>query len=100
MKVRLKRTGGLAGMTQQWEINLQTISSDKAAEFKKLLEAAALLSLPEQAAAQSSGASQCRDFFCYEFTLEEKNQKKTLQFSEDQLSKPLRDCVEWMTGKL
>ena len=77
-----------------------THSVDSYEEFKKLLEAAALLSLPEQAAAQSSSASQCRDSFCYEFTLEEKNQKRTLQYSEDQLPKPLRDCVEWMTGKL
>ena len=89
MKVRLKRTGGIAGMTKQWEIDFCTLPSEKVFEFKKLLEAANFFAL----GANLVSASQSRDQFCYELTVEEEGKKHTVQCAEDLMTKSMRNLL-------
>lgn len=89
MKVRLKRTGGVTGMTKQWEIDFEMLPSEKAFEFKKLLEAANFFAL----GANLVSTGQNRDQFCYELTVEEAEKKHTVQCTESSLTKPLMNLL-------
>ena len=92
MKVCLKRTGGLAGMTKQWKIDFSILPSQKTSEFKKLLEAANFFAIGTNLVRPEQG----RDQFCYEITVEEENKKHTVQCVEETVPKPLNDCLKWI----
>ena len=92
MKVRLKRTGGSAGIRGQWEIDDRTLAAKKLAELKRLLQTAAFFSLPP--ALGNSG--EARDVFFYELTVEDEDKKHTVKCAEPALPKPLWDCLEWV----
>ena len=92
MKVRLKRTGGAAGIRGQWEIDECTLQSKKISELKKLLETARFFSLPP--ALGNSG--EARDAFVYELMVEDEDKKHTVKCAEPALPKPLWDCLAWV----
>ncbi len=95
MKVTLKRTGGVAGMMKQWAINMNALPTQKAAEFKELLEAANFFAL----GASLVNSGQNRDRFCYELTVEKEGKKHTVQCAEEALSAPLRRCLDWIVTR-
>ncbi len=91
MKVTLKRTGGVGGLTRHWTIDSDTLSPVKAEELKTLLKGTDFSSI------KSVSPGQCRDHFCYEITIEKQEKKKTVQCSEENLTAPLRHCIDWIT---
>ena len=92
MKVRLKRTGGIAGIRRQWEIDELILASKKASEWKKLLDKANFFSLP----GELGNSERARDAFCYELTVEDKDKKHTVKCTEQNAPKSLCDCLEWI----
>ena len=95
MKVTLKRTGGVGGMTRQWELDINKLPSQKALEFRTLLETTNFFAL----GASLVNPAQSRDRFCYELTVEKEGKKHTVQCSEESLSAPLRRCLDWITAR-
>ena len=75
-------------MTRRWEMDLKELPSGKARELRHLLEGESLEGVRE-----SLDANQCRDHFCYELVIEERGKVKMLQYTDDTLSRPLRDCL-------
>ena len=92
LKVCLKRTGGVAGIRGQWEIDGHALDSKKASELKKLLETADFFSLP----CEVGNLKEVRDVFCYELTVEDEDKKHTVRCAEPAVPKPVRDCLDWI----
>ena len=92
MKIKLTRTGGVAGMIKQWEIDLNALPTQRVLEFKKLLETANFFAL----GASLVKSGQSRDEFCYELTVEKEGKRHTVQCAEEELSQPLRRCLDWI----
>ena len=92
LKVCLKRTGGVAGIRGQWEIDGRALDSKKASELKKLLETADFFSLP----LALGDCGEARDGFFYELTVEAEDRKHTVKCAESAVPMPVRDCVDWI----
>lgn len=93
MKVRLKRTGGVAGIPRQWEIDERALAPKKALEFRGLLKTANFFALPPQVGKIGT----TRDAFCYELTIEDQGQRHTVNCVEQDAPKTLCDCLEWVS---
>ena len=90
MKICLKRTGGLGGISKGWEVDDADLDPEKASELKRLLEAADFFSLSRELGAHE----QVRDHFIYEVTVEGIHKKHTVQCAEPAIPKPLWDFFE------
>lgn len=92
MKVQLKRSGGVAGISRRWELDERTLSSEQAQELKRLLERAGFFALP----LQLGSAGQARDTFCYELIVEDEGKRHMVKCAEPSVPRPLWDCIEWI----
>ena len=92
MRIRLKRTGGLAGIPREWELDERALSPQKRQELKKLLRRADVFALPSEV----EGSGRARDAFRYELTVEDGERKHTVRCAEPDVPPPLRECIEWM----
>ena len=92
MKVCLKRTGGLAGISKQWEIHESALSVKKASELKRHLEKADFFSLP----GEIKGSKKMRDGFFYELVVEDEGRKHRVGRCELGVSKSFYDCLQWI----
>src|SRR3989338_752500 len=96
MKVTLKRSGGIGGMTRLWSINADAFNPENARKLRELWKT----DLQEiQLGIRSASCIQCRDLFCYEITLEDKGQKKSVQCTGEAIPEALRDCVNLILPK-
>ena len=96
MRVRLKRTGGLAGIQRQWEMDERKVSPVQLKKLKKILKEANFFGLPSEL--ESPGES--RDVFFYQLEVEDEGRTHTVKCSEPSLAEPLRDCIEWILKSL
>jgi hypothetical protein len=92
MRIKLKRTGGVAGIPREWELDEGALSPQKVQELKKLLRRADFFALPSEA----GGPGRARDAFRYELTVEEGERKHTVRCAEPEVPPPLWDCIEWI----
>ncbi len=93
MRVSLKRTGGVAGIPREWQIDVRALAPKKASEFRELLKTANFFSLPSQV----GKIGPTRDAFCYELTIEDQGKRHTVKCAERGAPKPLCDCLEWIS---
>jgi hypothetical protein len=92
MRIKLKRTGGVAGIPREWELDEQTLSPQEAQELRNLLRRADFFALPSEV----EGSGRARDAFRYELTVEEGERKHTVRCAEPEVPPPLRACIEWI----
>ncbi len=90
MKVRLKRSGGMAGIPREWQIDEGSLSQQEAQKLSRLLAQAGFFSLPSEA----GRTGQARDVFFYELTVEEGEKRHTVKCAEPGLSRLLRDFID------
>ena len=96
MKVSLKRTGGLAGIPRQWEIDERRLSPVQLKEPKKILTEADFFGLPSEL----GNPGESRDVFIYQLEVEDEERRHTVKCCEPSLLDPLRDCIEWILKSL
>jgi hypothetical protein len=92
MRIKLKRTGGVAGVPREWELDEGALSPQQLQERKTLLRRAEFFALPSEA----GGSGRARDAFRYELTVEEGERTHTVRCAEPDVPPPLRACMEWM----
>ncbi|MBI4369243.1 MAG: M4 family metallopeptidase [Elusimicrobia bacterium] len=92
IKIRLSRAGGFAGIERIWELDEKTLRPGKIKELKKIVTKARLFA----SASVSSRRSQVRDAFEYQLTIEDKDQKQTVQCAETTAPQALRRCFDWI----
>lgn len=92
MRVRLKRTGGLAGIPREWQLDEGSLSQQQAQELSRLLAQVGFFSLPSEV----GRPGRARDAFFYELTVEEGEKRHRVKCAEPALSPPLRDCIDWV----
>jgi len=92
MRIKLKRTGGLAGIPREWELDERALSTQEVQELRRLLRKADFFALPSEA----GGPGRARDAFWYELSVEEGERKHTVRCAEPATPPPLRDFIEWI----
>ena len=92
MKVHLKRTGGIAGICQEWKVDTSMIPPDKQLELKTLLEVARFFFLPSEINPDPG----VRDAFYYEMSVECLDKAHKIRCSDSSLPKNLYPCFAWI----
>ncbi|MGB7443178.1 MAG: protealysin inhibitor emfourin [Coleofasciculaceae cyanobacterium] len=90
MKIKLRQTGGFAGLAKSIEIDTEKISPDEAKMLKSLVNQSSFFELPQPMMAAMADQEQ------YSIKVESKDQSRELHLSKastpEQL-KPLIDCI-------
>ena len=92
MRITLKRSGGFGGIQTTASLDLDTPSDAKAAEARRLIDAADFFNLPKTIRLQQ----QQPDRFQFELTIEDGQRSHTVSTSEDAASKELKTLVSWV----
>ena len=96
MKVHLKRSGGVMGITREWNIDSSQISSEAYLQLDTFLQAAQFFSLPNEI---KSSHQTCDEFF-YDIAIERQGKKHKVCCSDSDMPPPLRRCVQWILNNL
>ena len=92
MKVRLERTGGLAGSKLSVEIDSEDLPPERALELAERVRGAQLFSLP----ASTVPKRVVPDSFRYTITAEDAGVSKTIERGEPDMSAPLARLVDYL----
>ena len=92
MKVHLKRTGGIAGICQEWKVDTSMIPPDKQLELKTLLEVARFFFLPSEINPDPG----VRDAFYYEMSVECAEKTQNICFSDSTASEIMQKVIVWI----
>lgn len=95
MKIHFERTGGLAGMKLQGDIDADKLSPAEARQLNKMIDAAKLFDLPESVTGKSQGADQ----FQYKLVVESQGRTKTIRTNDAAASEALAQLLDWLTDK-
>jgi hypothetical protein len=90
MKISYRRTGGFAGMTLSYDIDVDTLSSEEAKEIDVLVASANFFKLPLHIQAETPGLDQ----FQYTLSIETKEVQHTVEFGEVSMPDNLRPLVD------
>ena len=94
MKVRLVRSGGIAGMRLATEADSSRLPDEGARSLASLVEASGILSLPPGAAAPPAGA----DRFAYRVTVETGGLEHTVEIAEEDVTPALEPLLDWLVS--
>jgi hypothetical protein len=92
MRVILKRSGGMAGMSRQWQLDERGLAPAKIQELRSFVDQANFFALPSEI----GGTGQLRDSFAYQLTVEDGGKTHTINCAEAALSEPLRNFIGWV----
>lgn len=95
MRIEFVRTGGFAGLRMATTIDIDSLPPEDAQEIQDALEEAHFFSLPPELNDVSRGV----DRFQYEITVDDGDQKHTVQGGETALPEhlqPLVQKLEWL----
>ena len=95
MKVRLVRSGGIAGMRLATEADSSRLPQEGARSLARLVEESGILSLPAGAPAPPAGA----DRFAYRVTVETEGSERTVEIAEEDLTPALEPLIDWLVSQ-
>ncbi len=99
MRVRLTRTGGVAGVRRELQaVTTDDLPQEEGARLEALVRAARLGDAPSARAAQGPRARGA-DRFTYELTVEEHGVERSVRVAEGELTAELRELVQWLQAK-
>jgi hypothetical protein len=94
MKVRLVRSGGVAGMRLATEADSARLPDESARSLARLVEDSGVLLLPPSAAALPSGP----DRFAYRVTVETAGGQHTVEIAEEDMTPALEPLIDWLVS--
>ena len=91
MKISVKRSGGFAGLTEEFAVDSATLPPDTAQQVVQLVQRRGFFALPAFLSGTTIGA----DLFRYEITVTEDDRQHTVAFEDDNSPEtaPLRQLV-------
>ncbi len=95
MKVRLVRSGGIAGMRLATEADSSRLPDEGARSLARLVEDSGVLLLPPGAAAPPSGP----DRFAYRVTVETEGGEHTVEIAEEDVTPALEPLIDWLVSR-
>jgi hypothetical protein len=97
MRIHFERAGGLApaAMKKTCTVDTANLPADEAREVEGLLKAVDFADLAARSTA-FSGRSRERDGLLYRITVEDGDQKHTIQASDGNMPPALRPLIGWM----
>jgi hypothetical protein len=95
MKVRLVRSGGVAGIRLTRELDSERLPEDGARRLARLVEESGVLGLPPGAPAPPTGP----DRFAYRLTVESGNAEHTVELAEQDVSPALTPLIDWLISR-
>lgn len=90
MRIRLVRTGGIAGLRRAAEVDTETLEPSRAAQLRRLVEAASLRGIVPASEKRARGP----DRFRYTLTIEENGRERTVEFVEEEAPESVHRLVE------
>ncbi|MCI0525452.1 MAG: hypothetical protein L0Y75_09345 [Acidobacteria bacterium] len=91
MRVKVKRSGGIAGLKVGAEVDSDQLSAAESQEMKGLVERANLFDQPAR-----PGDRSMPDQFQYEITVEDQGKSHSFVTSDAAASDELLDLVDWL----
>ncbi len=95
MKVRLVRSGGIAGTRIATEADSSRLPDEGARVLARLVEESGILSLPPRAASPAAGA----DRFAYRVTVENERGEHTVELAEEDVPPELEPLIDWLVSR-
>ena len=95
MRIRYARSGGLANIPLEFELDSKQVSGNKARDLKKLIEKARLFDQPATPPISRSVPDQHQ----YELTVEEGGRTHTIRTSDMTASPELSSLLDWLSGE-
>jgi hypothetical protein len=92
VRVRVRRTGGFAGVPREYCVDTAELPPERAEELSGLLRAARL-------DAPAPPAVRAPDRFRYELVLEEGDRERRVALAETQLTPEQRRLVQWISQR-
>ena len=92
MKVRLERTGGLAGSRLAVEVDSEELPPERAPELAARVQGAAFFALPAFTVPKRA----VRDAFHYRITAEDSDRTKTIEVDDPDLSAQLQHLIDYL----
>ncbi len=94
MKVRLVRSGGVAGVRLATEADCEKLPDARARSLARLVEQSGILSLPTGA----PGSRPAPDRFAYRVTVETDAGEHTVEVAEDDVTPALEPLIDWLVA--
>jgi hypothetical protein len=95
LRVKLERTGGIAGMRMAATIDSESLSHEEASRLRELVEAAGFFNLPEKIGdPDAPGADQ----FLYTVAVEMEGLRHTVHTGDAAAPPALRLLIRWLTN--
>ncbi len=96
MRIRFKRTGGVAGninySAPPLEVNLEELPAERAEELRRLVEEAR----PFEQKAHPAAGGAARDGMGYELTVEDEGRSHTVRGGDEAASEGMSNLVDWL----
>lgn len=93
MLVRLVRTGGIAGLKVQAEVDSEQLPPAQKREMKKLVEEAELFDQPARLSSRAMP-----DQFQYEITIEDEGKTHSFVTNDAAVSDELLELIDWLSA--
>jgi hypothetical protein len=94
MKVRLVRSGGVAGIRLATELDSDRLPEEGARRLARLVEDSGILALPAGVPAPASGP----DRFGYRLTVETEGREHSIEVAEERMTPALAPLIEWLVS--
>jgi hypothetical protein len=95
MKVRLVRSGGVAGIRLAFETDSAALPEEGARRLTRLVEESGVLALRPAIPAKPSAP----DRFSYRVTVETEGKEHTVEISEEDVSPSLEPLIGWLVSE-
>ena len=94
MKVRLVRSGGVAGIRLAAETDSARLPEEGAQDLARLVEESGILALPADTLSRPAGP----DRFSYRLTVETGGREHTVEIAEEDLTPALEPLIGWLVS--
>jgi len=94
MRIHFERSGGLAGLRLQHEIDTASLSPAEAQEVTQMVNSAHFFELPPAIRAAQSGA----DRFRYKLSVDSGTQQHSIEVDDAAMPEDLRPLLRWLTA--
>jgi hypothetical protein len=95
MKVRLVRSGGVAGIRLATEVDAARLPEDGARRLARLVEESGILALPSGPPPGAAGP----DRFAYRLTVETEDRERTVEVAEQDVTPELAPLIDWLVSR-
>ncbi len=92
MRIRLERTGGVAGLRRSFAVDSATLAPEQETELRALLAAADLDHAPSTPALRPGQV----DAFLYRLTVEDEGVERCMSVGEEALTSELSRLLDWL----